>query len=278
MIDRAFRLVRRLPAGEFWPGYAFVVLAGSLVAGLAWIETSGLGPGWDDPAVPRLMSLARVTLTVVHVLLGMGLARATWERMRGPLDPGAPTWRIATGGFVLAPVIAATAFLPVGVAFADEIGNGEIALLSGEWLHELVLAGAGLLGALIVPFLLLAPSIVVIEGRNPLAALLRSVKLTAYGGFKSHGVFITLIAVRLAMTAGLTFLVIGFDGFFSVDGNAFDRRVAFGCAGLVVEAILAPQLQLALTLAYLDARVRAEGLDVEQVGRACGLLQRETAA
>jgi len=44
---------------------------------------------------------------------------------------------------------------------------------------------------------------------------------------------------------------------------------------VAVEALLAPQLGLPWLLAYVDVRVRREGLDVEALGRAAGLLDGE---
>ena len=56
LVDRAFRVVRRLPRGEAWPGYAFVVLLAALCGAVAWTEHLQEPSGWTEPTRLRAFS------------------------------------------------------------------------------------------------------------------------------------------------------------------------------------------------------------------------------
>lgn len=278
MIDDAFALVRRLPRMELWPAYAFVALLGALVAAVGWTEhLSDAGPGWGSPGLLRLLSVARIGLVAAEVLLGMALARSAWRLMRGSLDGGPSPAVILLGATLVVPAVLLVTFLPAWLLLSDELRRGTISLLPGEWLQDGQIILAGVASLAFAPLVQLAAFVVVVEGRDPLTAIGRSCRLAVLGGLKAHGVVAILFAVRLALSVGLAFLLIGAEGL-DAESDPHGRRAAFGCAGLLLQGLLAPQTQLALMLAYLDARVRLEGLDVEQDGRQCGLLSSEEAA
>ena len=97
-LDRAFRLVRAIPAADLWPGYAFVVLGSGLLAGIAWVEVGrNTGAGWAAPELMRALSVGRLLLAAAYVLLGMSLARSAWELIRGPSIPAPPHGRSLSG-------------------------------------------------------------------------------------------------------------------------------------------------------------------------------------
>ncbi|MAG56954.1 MAG: hypothetical protein CMJ83_11725 [Planctomycetes bacterium] len=271
IIDDAFLLVRRLPRAEFLPAAAFVALLSGLCAAIAWTaEVSG--DGFADPTLLRRLSVARLGLVAVETGLAAGLVRLAWRPLRGPLSPSAPLPGIVIGIVTLAASTACLTFLPEWLMAAGDLQAGTRTLLAGEGLVDGRWLVAGIATLLILPFVSLAPAALCVEGGSATQALLRSIRLAVASGLRVHLLISALWLLRISLAAGLAFLFVGFDAF-DPETEPMQRRAALGCSALVVQGLLVVPTQLACFLAYVDARVRHEGLDVERDARLAGLVE-----
>jgi hypothetical protein len=112
---------------------------------------------------------------------------------------------------------------------------------------------------------LTAPALVVERLPSGTAALGRSWTLTRGARWKLAGVFVPLVLLLFVPMIGIALLVGIIAALAGLDQNASPGSVdVFGAAfaGLV-QMLVAPLFNCALTIAYYDQRIRKEGFDLE---------------
>ena len=131
------------------------------------------------------------------------------------------------------------------------------------------LIGATILSTMAVSisfvFLFVPVPVIVLEGEGAIAAMARSARLSA--GIKWH------ILGTLALVYGIYFvLTLGIPLLAAVLGSAVIRLVIQS----VFSVVAAPILNLVVMVLYYDARIRAEGFDVEHMAQSLGTKQAPT--
>jgi hypothetical protein len=268
LIDEAFRLIRSFSPPEIIPAAAALVLHALLIAGTATIATDAV----MAPDMNVFLSAAAAGLILLEMAVGVGICHLGWQRVRGPLPPGPSVGFLVLRGLILCPALALFALAPAWLLFPD-LSDGRISLLHlglpmntrVAILYAVILVGT--------PFLALAPSVLAVESGGAARALFRSVVLFVRSWPRTFLLILVLALIVEFLAAGLSLVVWGFDGVRAASTHPGARTpdLTFGCARLVVHALLAPAMHAALFLAYVDARVRLEGLDVERAAREAGL-------
>jgi tetratricopeptide (TPR) repeat protein len=289
IIDTATRLCRRNLRAylrELLPliltiGLAFLVIAGQsgmLLVG-QWYWPFGLthlarliyASGGAPPADLRTAAQELAAFWVLQSLGTALLLRPVVTSYIGPVAWGRQTGPDTTARLALALL----ALLPLGllssvVAVALTLANTWLDLLSGSGprpeLGPLLLGTLRPLLALAAAVaalarLAVAPQIVLLEGLPLKAALRRSWRLT--GGF-SLRVLATLLLLALltGLLVGLPLLLSSMSHWLPNDALA-DRLPWLGLLlSQVVQTLLLPLPVVALTVLYIDLRVRAEGFDL----------------
>jgi hypothetical protein len=147
-----------------------------------------------------------------------------------------------------AAAVAALVFGVVG-AGAGLVGGPLVALL----LVPLGLLAAAALAGVLVLFSVITPA-VVLERRGPVAAIARSARLVRRRYWPTVG-RVLLVGVLVAIVGWLLALL-------ALPADLLPGGVGFFAAGTLAKIVALPLMPTALTLVYLDLRVRTEGLDL----------------
>jgi hypothetical protein len=129
------------------------------------------------------------------------------------------------------------------------VGGPLVALL----LVPLGLLAAAALAGVLVLFSVITPA-VVLERRGPVAAIARSARLVRRRYWPTVG-RVLLVGVLVAIVGWLLALL-------ALPADLLPGGVGFFAAGTLAKIVALPLMPTALTLVYLDLRVRTEGLDL----------------
>ncbi|MBA2275298.1 MAG: glycerophosphoryl diester phosphodiesterase membrane domain-containing protein [Chloroflexi bacterium] len=219
-----------------------ILLATSLLLGLAGAVAAaafsdvvqrdyrGLEPSVRQAALRALRRLPRIlgtavlgTLAFVGLLLG-GVMMAVLLATLGGVDPSG-------GGLgVFLALVALVAFVLAAM------------VLSVRWSLAIV--------------------VVALEERGPLAALIRSWRLTAGAAWRTLGILL-LVTLVVAVIGGLLSEILGLTVadllFGESSSSALVVRTIFSA---IISVLLAPLLPVAMTVLYFDQRVRHEAFDL----------------
>lgn len=125
---------------------------------------------------------------------------------------------------------------------------------------------AGLMTGLVWPFVYglvgLAAPAVVVDQRGPLAALGRSVALSARGGGRALWIRILGYLAWLFIRLGLSVAVVAVVEIFYSSPSATVDNILMGTTWLVVNALAYPVLGCLDVVNHLETRMRTEGLDI----------------
>jgi hypothetical protein len=173
---------------------------------------------------------------------------------------------------------AATVFVVSEGYLGRELGAGDALQLSAPFAARLILAQIvysflAFAGALffIIPGLIVlvgmaltAPALVV-ENRTSTAALGRSWSLTRGARWKLVGIFIPLFLLLVVPMIAITFVVGVIAAIVGLDagGDATTIGVLGAAFAGLVQMLVYPLFNCALTIAYYDQRIRKEGFDLE---------------
>lgn len=227
------------------------------------------GPGIVDIGSPLLLGLF-VSLLVSPLVTGLAAWIGTRAQLSEPVDAGAAlraglrrypalvgvnllTW------LALAAAVALVAVPLVGLSIATGVGGFGVVLLG---IPALLVLAAAL--AVVSALVLVAPVLVVVEGKGPIAALARSVRLV-----RSRFWGVLGIGLLAWVVSGLVGMVLTWP--FSLPAILLGGSPAlfFTTAGALVAGIVAaPLMPNARALLYVDLRIRAEGLDLEAMADA----------
>jgi hypothetical protein len=173
---------------------------------------------------------------------------------------------------------AATVFVVSEGYLGREVGAGDALQFAAPFVWRLILAQvlnflltfAGMLlfiipGLIVLVALSLTPPALVVEDLASTAALGRSWRLTRGARWKLVGVFIPLLLILVVPMIAVTVIVTVVAGILGV-ASAMDATgvavLGAAFAGLV-QMLVYPLFNCALTIAYYDQRIRKEGFDLE---------------
>jgi hypothetical protein len=173
---------------------------------------------------------------------------------------------------------AATVFVVSEGYLGREVGAGDALQFAAPFVWRLILAQVlnflltfvGMLlfiipGLIVLVALSLTPAALVVEDLASTAALARSWRLTRGARWKLVGVFIPLLLILVVPMIAVTVIVTVIAGILGV-ASAMDSTgvtvLAAAFAGLV-QMLVYPLFNCALTIAYYDQRIRKEGFDLE---------------
>ncbi|WP_031525274.1 hypothetical protein [Streptomyces sp. NRRL F-5123] len=225
-------------------GATFLVMLTSMIGG---ILTSGL-----------------LTVVVSRAVLGRSVTlRASWQEARPRLPQ-------LIGLALLLPLalvaVIAVAVLPGALVAWSGSENGGVALASlGIMAATVVCVRQWVLWGLAAPAL-------VLEKQGIRAAVKRSVKLVRGSWWRVVGVqlLVALVTGIVSLVIGLAFTAIanavgnGNGGLFSTDGPAdWPTVIITAVGGIIASALTLPVSASAISLLYVDQRIRREALDID---------------
>lgn len=174
---------------------------------------------------------------------------------------------------------AATVFVVSEGYLGREVGAGEGLQLAAPFVGRLIVAQIlysilAFFGALlfIIPGLIVlvgmsltAPALVVENLPSSTAALGRSWTLTKGARWKLIGIFIPLVLLLVVPMIGITVVVGLLAAIIGLDpsGNSASVGVLGAAFAGLVQMLVYPLFNCALTIAYYDQRIRKEGFDLE---------------
>lgn len=249
-------------------------------------------PDWAD-VQPLIIAFAGVWVVVMAVLL---LATAMMQTCCPAIVQEAVLGRRVTVGTVLlralsrVPAVIGAVFLsglimmiPILLFITGVVSTMATVVATGGWDPAGALIPLGFAGSLVLwPLAVwlwvlfsLAPAVVVIESRGPIAALRRSVELVRGSWWRICG--ISLLAFVIASIAGMAFQqlfnVVGlFPGAFDTGEFSYEPtpgEIFVAVSGYLVLALIGQLVsqifattfpQLVLNLLYIDQRIRKEDL------------------
>lgn len=276
ILDGMFRLVVRhwrvlllALAPVLLPVNAIATFASQRVAGTRGLIEIFQNPALAQAETVRVADFAPViavsllsSLFLSPFLYGVCVAVAA----RGARDEPVETRKVVRAALRRYPVMVvvyAGIFLAPAVVFLPGIGLVAAGTLTPS--PPLVIAGSlALLAALpialaVVVFLVLALPAAVEEPVGPLRALRRSIQLVRGRFWRTLGIVLVAYLIT-GIVSGLVSLPFGVPG--TLFGGAIGATFT-GLGGALSGLLSTPLLAAALTLLYLDARVRREGADLE---------------
>jgi hypothetical protein len=280
LLEGALRLVRGYPRATLPLAAAVMAVVAAVEVGVQWALLTGITPphrgstlskaaDYADRAavagavsfivgmLATLLLTGLVTAVVAEGVLGRPLSLAeAWSRLR----PLLPRLFAVTGLVTL---------LVVGVSAAAAL-PGLLVLLLGPTTAGAELLGVGLLcGGLtsiwLYVSLSLAPAVVVLEKQRPVAALRRSRQLIRGSWWRALGVLV-LSAVLAALAAAIISIPFGVDGGgLTALGDRtspvrLSELVVTAVGGFVASTLTRPFTAAAVSLLYVDRRMRTENL------------------
>jgi hypothetical protein len=248
ILDGAVEIVRLAPRTVFIVTGVLMlpIQIGVALASQVGLQSTTIGDVLGSPFLVGQVGSDRRNIALVLFVLGSALL---------PVLTGAIAWLVASWYGGSRPELA-----DVARATAPRVP----ALLVGWLLVHLIevvaaVASFFLLGLAAVPvmaFLLLTAPVIVVEGLGPIAAIRRSIRLA-----RRHFLMLLGVALLSALVENVVFFAfVGLSGL--VAGYSWGWMVA---AVLAAVGTLAskPIVAGATALAYIDSRIRVEGLDLE---------------
>jgi Membrane domain of glycerophosphoryl diester phosphodiesterase len=215
--------------------------------------------------------LTFVAVTMLNALLIVPVSEAVLGRR---IDAGA-MWRRARGRLLAALGLSLVTGLLTAVAAVLPIVPGLVALAAGATEAGVILLIAGVLGAIVVLFLLytrwaLAAPALVLEGAGVTTAMRRSWRIVRGSTWRVFGILLlagiivsigqAIITVPVGLLAGLP--VAGQASPYDSLPATFAQLLISGVGAIVAGAIFYPFSAAVSALLYIDLRMRREGLDV----------------
>ena len=269
ILGGAFRLYARHPISVLAVGAVVPLLTALLPRQLGPPAAAGAAPLAPAHAVLQpdvlypLLLVVPVTLLVLPLVGGALVHLVCQDAVRGTVGLGRALAAAARRGFRLvgAAVLVTGAFAAMVAAAIG--GPHAVWMLIGLRAWQPLVSGLllflAMLGALYLALRCLAYlQIVLVEGRGPVAACVRSFRLTKGYVLRALGLLLCLAA--LSGVAG------------ALLGLAWDH------GSLVATVVLSPVFTIAFTLYYLDLRVRQEGSTTAQLAGEIGLGAETTRA
>lgn len=203
-----------------------------------------------------LLATGLLTSIVAAGLLGQRLdAGQSWRRLRHrwlPLIGLTLLITIIAIALVAAPFVLGLALLAAGNA-------------AGFLVMLVLLVPAGLAAAYLSVRWVLAPPVLILEGRGVLASMKRSGQLIRRSWWRVFGilllgyVLVTFVASVLSLPAQLLASI----GLVSPDLDQWALPAGTAAATLISGLVTLPFVAAMLTLLYVDIRIRREGLDLD---------------
>lgn len=276
--------LRLLSLGEIYDGSISAVRANPRamlgIAALMAAATAladGLSAAWladplavADDAVFLLGSLIPLAVSFLATLIATGLLTAVVAAaVLGREMTAGQAWRAAGGRLVallgvtlaVGVIVGALLLLPIVAGILLGIANPVVGLLLGVLL---MIPAAGLAIYLSVAWLL-APPVLILEGRGVIDSLRRSRLLVARSWWRILGiallgyVLVSLVASILALPASIIEAVVTI----SPDAAPYALPLARAAASLISGIVTIPFSAAMITLLYVDVRMRREGLDLD---------------
>lgn len=264
ILDGAFALYRR----NFVVLYATALIPATVLAALAGVAAYSLS---RRPAESG-------TVVLALLLLGPGLGMIMWGALQQQVSNAVMGKPVTVAAGYAAGLRSALFLWILGVVvgilwvvftFMAVMGVGAGALsvgylgVPGAILAILIWIG-GVGGSQLVFFALTyaAPTVVVLERRNPFAALARGMELSRDALPRAMGLLAICWIIALLPAIGLLMVT----GIASAGGSLAPTpaQIAIQQAGnLLVGSLVSPFLAACLTLLYFDRRVRMEALDIQ---------------
>lgn len=274
ILDAAFTLYRRHFGSMVG---VVVILYGPVLLAFVLVFGALVGYAPDDPDPARVIALSGVLVTLfLLVLIAYAAAEgaltkaisdvfltgrtSVWDACRAALRRIVP---LLAGAFLKMLLIGLGAFLGVVVALPFAIVG--VLADAGEVLLGVIAGGLGVLGMAVAASIAFAlffavTPVIMLERVGPVTALGRSSRL-------SRGRWIRILAVLgIAMLIGLVLWSGGVTLFTLLVPHVVLSQVA----QQVISIIFAPYYAICVVLLYYDARIRAEGFDLEVMARQLG--------
>lgn len=225
-------------------------------------------PGDEADGDLAMLSWSWVAGTVAtafaEMVIGIGLTWATFQAVRAKkAAPLAAARQIAarfwpTVGLYALPLLAGGAVIAaVAVLIAP------LAAKDQPWVWIPVGIGGGFAAACLAVRLLLAPCVIAIENRGPIAAIRRSWALTRGQFWRIVGIYLAT-TILISLATNMLSTVFLFVGSVITAANAgIGATVMLSSSTITVAVFSLPLTSALVTLLYVDARFRTEAFDLE---------------
>lgn len=277
ILGGVFRAVRYAPGTMFGLTVILTLAAQLLGMGVGYLVGQELGvsllPGTEedggDLSILTWSGLAGMAATTLaELVIGIGLSWATFQAINAHrVSPLEAARRIGSRLWAMLALYALPLLVWGALGVGLAIGLAPLTGSGSSWVLPAIAIPLGI-AALVVTVmlsirLLLAPSIIAIEGRGPIAAITRSWFLTKGSFWRIFGTY-AAISVLISMATSVISTVFMFVGTLITVANAGVGATVLMSSSTITSAVFSLPLTTALaTLIYVDARMRREAYDLE---------------
>ncbi|GAA4416921.1 hypothetical protein GCM10023169_12400 [Georgenia halophila] len=211
--------------------------------------------------IASIVLTALLIVSVSQSVVGrVATIRQVWHSARGQL------WRLIgltlllALGWTVVLVVVITALVLLGVALVE--GGGNNPFITGLLIFLLFLGACVVMGYFVVRLTLSAPALM-LERIGPFSAIRRSWALSRRQFWRLFGVLALAAIIVAILTYAMMIPLTMASSLFSGSQEALViTSIVMGVLSVLVSALTTPFLAAVVALAYIDIRMRKEGLDV----------------